>query len=150
MIHAIIRQTCRNCCNKMVPLILNILSSVNHNCHRTLKLNYSFEAPILGCMFVPMGGASYYEMFDLGNLDNAVHFSSLHNKQGYDNTLSMVVPFKHSTLSQWWGDAKVPAFLRHLVPVIEKKGAIVHEFLTGRIGCQIKNGQQALQIICKI
>lgn len=58
--------------------------------------------------------------------------------------------FKHSTLSQWWGDAKVPAFLRHLVPVIEKKGAIVHEFLTGRIGCQIKNGQQALQIICKI
>jgi hypothetical protein len=64
---------------------------------RTFRLKYSFETPIVGCMFAPVGGSSYYEMFELGNLDNSIHVSSLHNKQGYDSALRIDVPFRHST-----------------------------------------------------
>ena len=88
------------------PINMDIDANVNfsavaaydiHLARRTMKLKYEFEAPIYGCMFVPMGGASYYEMFELGNLDNTIHFSSLHNKQAYDNSLRLEIPFKRST-----------------------------------------------------
>jgi len=48
-------------------------------------------------MFVPGSGASYYEMFSLGNLSDAFHFSSLHNKRGLKGRLTASVPFKTST-----------------------------------------------------
>lgn len=64
---------------------------------RTLRLSYALEIPVLGCMYVPYGGASYYEMFGLGNLSDAFHFSSLHNKLGSSGSLMLDVPFKHST-----------------------------------------------------
>ena len=47
-------------------------------------------------MFVPKSGASYYEMFDLGNLTDAFHFSSLYNKRGLNSAFSVVVPFNRS------------------------------------------------------
>jgi tRNA(Ile)-lysidine synthase len=37
-----------------------------------------------------------------------------------------------SSLSRWWNDGKVPAFLRHAVPVVWSGDRIAHEFLTGR------------------
>jgi tRNA(Ile)-lysidine synthase len=37
-----------------------------------------------------------------------------------------------STLSKWWGDAKVPTILRQLAPVIVGPNGPVHEFLSGR------------------
>lgn len=64
---------------------------------RTLRLSYALEIPVLGCMYVPYGGASYYEMFSLGNLSDAFHFSSLHNKQGATSSIMLDVPFRHST-----------------------------------------------------
>ena len=64
---------------------------------RTIMINYELESPLMGCMFVPLGGASYFEMFQLGSLTNSVHFSSLHNKLGFTNQLSLAYPFKHST-----------------------------------------------------
>lgn len=64
---------------------------------RTLRLSYTMEIPLLGFMYVPYGGASYYEMFDLGNLSDAFHFSSLHNKLGSSGSVMLDVPFKHST-----------------------------------------------------
>jgi len=66
---------------------------------RVVGLQLRAQAPVLGCMFVPRGGASYYEMFDLWNLDNAIHFSSLHNKQGISGDIFCVVPFKNFTLN---------------------------------------------------
>lgn len=65
---------------------------------RVYRLNYELETPLFGCMYVPLLGASYYEMFELGNLSNAVHFSSLHNKTGLKSALSIDIPLRRSTL----------------------------------------------------
>ncbi len=63
---------------------------------KTLKLKLSLQTPLIGYMFVPKAGASYYEMFELGNLTDAFHFSSLHNKRGLLGTFSVDVPFNRS------------------------------------------------------
>ncbi len=63
-----------------------------------VRLNYEIETSILGCMFVPLAGASYYEMFELWNLNNAIHFSSLHNKLGLKSALSLDVFLRRSTI----------------------------------------------------
>lgn len=64
---------------------------------RDLMLKWAVQSPVLGCMFVPGAGYSYYEMFELGNLDNTFHFSSIHNKRGLNQTFTVEVPFKYST-----------------------------------------------------
>lgn len=63
----------------------------------TIMLYYELESPIMGGMFVPLGGASYFEMFQLGSLANSIHFSSLYNKIGLTSQFSVAYPFKHST-----------------------------------------------------
>jgi hypothetical protein len=65
---------------------------------KEMKVKLDLKSPVLGCMFVPYSGASYYEMFGLGNLDNVVHFSSLHNKRGLDANLMLEIPFHRSLL----------------------------------------------------
>lgn len=65
---------------------------------RTMQLQLAVQSPLFGCMFVPRGGASYYEMFELWNLSDAVHFSSLHNKRGIETNLMLQIPFNLSTL----------------------------------------------------
>ena len=80
---------------------LNLLGVVNYNlpfCKRILGLQLSVQTPLLGYMFVPLAGASYYEMFDLWNLSNTTHFSSLYNKRAINTTFSVDVPFKTHTL----------------------------------------------------
>lgn len=62
-----------------------------------IRINYEIEVPVLGCMFVPEAGASYYEIFGPGNLSNTFHLSSLHNKLGQRSKLSVDFPMKHST-----------------------------------------------------
>lgn len=64
--------------------------------HKTLQLQLALQTPILGYMFVPKAGASYFEMFDLGNLTDAFHFSSLYNKRGINSILTIDVPFNRS------------------------------------------------------
>ena len=66
---------------------------------KTLKLKLALQTPLFGFMFVPRAGASYFEMFELGNLTDALHFSSIHNKRGIDGKLSIDVPFNHSVWS---------------------------------------------------
>ncbi|MEI7502308.1 MAG: DUF3316 domain-containing protein [Paludibacter sp.] len=80
---------------------LNLSGVANYNvpfCKRVFGLQLAVQTPLMGCMFVPLAGASYYEMFDLGNLSNTTHFSSLHNKRGLSGTFSVDVPFKTHTL----------------------------------------------------
>ena len=79
---------------------LNLSAVILYDIHtrkRMLKLKLNVQTPILGCMFVPPGGASYYDMFELGNLANAFHISSLHNKRGLSQMYSVDVPFNNST-----------------------------------------------------
>ncbi len=61
-----------------------------------LRLQLAVQSPVIGYMFVPKVGASYYEMFQLGNLSGTTHFSSLHNKRGIQANFSIDVPFSRS------------------------------------------------------
>lgn len=55
-------------------------------------LQLDAESPLVGCMFVPMPGASYYEMFDLGSPVDAFHFSSLHNRHALRTDFMVTIP----------------------------------------------------------
>jgi len=63
---------------------------------RTLRLQLSVETPVIGWMYVPLAGASYYEMFSLGNLTGISHFSSVFNRRGIHPRLTVDVPLKRS------------------------------------------------------
>lgn len=79
---------------------INLSAVANYNIstkRRVLRLSCEIEAPVLGCMFVPLNGISYYEMFDLKDYTNALHFSSMHNKQGFSLKTGIDIPFKYST-----------------------------------------------------
>lgn len=70
-----------------------------HTKRRTLQLNAAFEFPVIGCMFVPYPGFSYYEMYSTKAYMDAVHFSSFHNKQGLKQHITIDIPLKHLTWS---------------------------------------------------
>lgn len=79
---------------------LNLTGLIMYNltlCKRTLHLQAAFQTPFIGYMFVPDGGASYYEMFELGNLSNSFHFSSVFNKIGLNQSYSVDMPCKKNT-----------------------------------------------------
>jgi len=63
---------------------------------RTLRLQLSVETPLIGWMYVPLAGASYYEMFSLGNLSGISHFSSVFNRRGINPRFTVDVPLKNS------------------------------------------------------
>jgi len=64
---------------------------------RTLKFKAKYQTPFIGCMYVPYAGASYYEMFELGDMSNTFHLSSLHNRQGIKQFYSLDVPLRDVT-----------------------------------------------------
>lgn len=63
---------------------------------RVLELGVSFSSPLLGCIFAPELGMSYYEIFYLGGQNDIVHFTSFHNKYGFFRTYTLDIPFKNS------------------------------------------------------
>lgn len=65
---------------------------------RMLHLTYTVKIPVVGCMYVPMQGATYFEMFDLGSLNNVMHFSSLHNKVGWEGSFMLEIPLYKSVM----------------------------------------------------
>ena len=88
------------------PVNLDLATNLNftglllydiHLKKRTLQLQVAIQTPIAGYMFVPFGGASYYDMFELGSLTDAFHFSSAYNKRGLDQTYTVNVPFNSIT-----------------------------------------------------
>lgn len=66
---------------------------------RVLKLGTQIEFPMIGCMFVPYPGLTYYEMYKAKRIGEAIHFSSLHNKQGIKQRLTFDVPFNYTEWS---------------------------------------------------
>jgi tRNA(Ile)-lysidine synthase len=60
-------------------------------------------------------------------------------------------PFQGTTsISKWWSNAKVPAFLRTRLPVIWLENAVFHEFLTGRTKTLMQKQDRYLQVILKL
>ena len=58
------------------------------------------DIPLVGIMFAPEFGQSYYEIFGLGKFDNAIKFSHPFNSPSWRHTLSIDIPLRykrHST-----------------------------------------------------
>lgn len=89
------------------PANADLAGNINASCiiqysiptrKRNLLLQAMIQVPLLGVMFVPEQGASYYEMFSLGALRNTAHFTFFHNKYGINQSYSIEIPFSKSTL----------------------------------------------------
>lgn len=57
-----------------------------------LVLRYQINLPIMGVMFMPNYGQSYYEIFTLGNRSGVINFTSLHNQPSLRQMLTVDFP----------------------------------------------------------
>lgn len=57
-----------------------------------ISLRYQLNLPLLGVMFMPEYGQSYYEIFSLGNASGVVNFTSLHNQPSLRQFLTADFP----------------------------------------------------------
>lgn len=60
--------------------------------NRPLTLRYQINLPLMGVMFMPNYGQSYYEIFTLGHWDGVVNFTSLHNQPSLRQMLTVDFP----------------------------------------------------------
>ena len=65
---------------------------------RRVSLRYQLTVPLVGLMFSPHYGQSYYEIFSLGNTGGIVNFTSLHNQPALRQTLMADIPFRRMKL----------------------------------------------------
>lgn len=88
-----------------------------------LAFNYNANTPLLGGMFVPEMGQSYYEIYlNLPHeLNNVIHFTSVHNRQGVKGNLSidfilptatLFIAFTHN--HQWWNANNINFYIKEL------------------------------------
>lgn len=61
-------------------------------------LRYQANLPVIGVMFSPEKGQSYYEIFTLGNSSEVVQFTSLHNQPSLRQMFSIDLPIRYSKL----------------------------------------------------
>ncbi|MCL1868720.1 MAG: DUF3316 domain-containing protein [Paludibacter sp.] len=94
--------------NSNNPFNMDLAANLNFSAAAQLKIPFlrrvflldaSIRTPLLGAMFVPQQGASYYEMgtFDDG-LNNTIHFSHLGNKNGLRTMLGLDIPLRRLTI----------------------------------------------------
>ena len=62
------------------------------------KARYTLDLPLVGAMFAPEYGQSYYEIFGLGDTDNIIQISTPINSPSFTQSLSLDVPMKNSKL----------------------------------------------------
>lgn len=67
-------------------------------CRKTIKINYEVSAPLLGLMFSPNYGQSYYEIFSRGNYDRNLVPVTPFNSPSLRHMLSVDVPLKWTIL----------------------------------------------------
>ncbi len=60
--------------------------------NRPLTLRYQLNIPLMGVMFMPEYGESYYEIFTLGHWDGVINFTSLHNQPSLRQMLTVDFP----------------------------------------------------------
>ena len=69
-----------------------------HIGNNPLTLRYQANLPLLGIMFSPEYGESYYEIFGLKNGGKNVVFTSLHNMPSLRQMVTLDIPVKRSIL----------------------------------------------------
>ncbi|MDR2840741.1 MAG: DUF3316 domain-containing protein [Paludibacter sp.] len=80
---------------------VNLAAALNYRLslfNKSTLLQFKIDFPLAGVMFVPQQGASYYEMFSLGNTSNCFHFSAPYNRLGFDYSFTVDIPLSRSTL----------------------------------------------------
>ncbi len=103
-----VKQNSRNINNPVnmdIALNLNAMLGVRYFLQtrkRVIQLNGVYEMPLVGLMFVPYPGLSYYELYTSGRIGEALFFSSLHNRQGNKLALSVDFPLRTITLHAGW------------------------------------------------
>ena len=63
-----------------------------------LTLRYRINLPLMGVMFSPHYGQSYYEIFSLGNSSGVVKFTSLHNQPSLRQMLTADFPVERAKI----------------------------------------------------
>lgn len=63
-----------------------------------LTLRYQLNVPVIGMMFSPHYGQSYYEIFTLGNSNGVVQFTSLHNQPSMRQMASIDFPIRYTVM----------------------------------------------------
>lgn len=61
-------------------------------------LRYQINLPLMGVMFMPEYGQSYYEIFSLGQADGVINFTSLHNQPSLRQMLTADFPVGKATM----------------------------------------------------
>ena len=88
-----------------------------------LTFDYLATSPLIGGMFVPEMGESYYEIYlNLpASLNNVTHFTSFHNRQGVNGSLSVNFVLPTVTLfvgmthnHQWWQANQTNFYIKEL------------------------------------
>lgn len=63
-----------------------------------MTLRYQLNLPLMGVMFSPDYQQSYYEIFTLGNTDNIIRFTSLHNQPSARQMISLDFPIRYTKM----------------------------------------------------
>ena len=66
--------------------------------NRPITLRYQLNLPLMGVMFSPHYGQSYYEIFSLGNAAGVVKFTSLHNQPSLRQMLTVDFPVRKARM----------------------------------------------------
>ena len=63
-----------------------------------MVLRYQVNLPVMGVLFSPHYGQSYYEIFSLGNSSGVIKFTSLHNQPSLRQMLSVDLPIGYTKM----------------------------------------------------
>ena len=63
-----------------------------------MVLRYQVNLPVMGVLFSPHYGQSYYEIFSLGNAGGVIKFTSLHNQPSLRQMLSIALPIGYTKM----------------------------------------------------
>ncbi len=91
-----------------------------------LIVRYQADLPLVGAMFSPEYGESYYEAFSVGNRKGLVKCTSLHNNPSLRQLLTVDFPVRHSVLRIGYLCDIQQAKVNHL-----KSHIYSHDFLIG-------------------